>query len=107
MDGPSLLCGMVKPIGVEELVASLPPKISANKLIVRFFDERDSPMSSLRKPLQSLSLLSLMAQFGFRHATSANIHEAGTRLLQLPASNSFTEYVPSTKASGLSLQKQT
>lgn len=51
--GPSFLCGMVDPIDMPELLASLPPKPIADKLIGTFFDENDSLVPSLRKYIHS------------------------------------------------------
>lgn len=48
-DGPSFLCGIVSPIGMPELLASLPEKPVVERLIERFFDEEDFLVPSLRK----------------------------------------------------------
>jgi hypothetical protein len=48
-DGPSFLCGIVSPIGMSELLASLPGKSVIDKLLERFFDEEDFLVPSLRK----------------------------------------------------------
>ena len=49
VDGPSFLCGIVSPIGISDLLASLPTKPVADKLLAIFFDEDDSLVPSLRK----------------------------------------------------------
>jgi hypothetical protein len=49
IDGPSFLCGIVSPIEIPELLASLPAKYVADKLIARFFDDDDFLVPSLRK----------------------------------------------------------
>ncbi|PMD57147.1 uncharacterized protein K444DRAFT_535235 [Hyaloscypha bicolor E] len=43
-NGPGLLCGVVKPVGLEELLATIPPKCTTDKLIERFFDKKNSPI---------------------------------------------------------------
>ncbi|KKK12426.1 hypothetical protein AOCH_003148, partial [Aspergillus ochraceoroseus] len=49
MEGPtpSLLCGSVKLATIAELLATIPPKPTVDKLIARFFDEHRSPVPSL------------------------------------------------------------
>ncbi|KAK9368461.1 hypothetical protein V1509DRAFT_622988 [Lipomyces kononenkoae] len=47
VDGPSLLSGPVKPVGVSELLATIPAKPAADKLIARFFDDEKSPVPAL------------------------------------------------------------
>lgn len=53
-DGPSLLGGgVIKPATREELLATMPSKPAADKLIERFFDEEDSPVPTFRKNFNS------------------------------------------------------
>ncbi|KAN0108498.1 hypothetical protein V8E51_008240 [Hyaloscypha variabilis] len=44
VNGPGLLCGVVKPVGIEELLATIPPKCTTDKLIALFFDKNHSPI---------------------------------------------------------------
>ncbi|RDL36150.1 uncharacterized protein BP5553_06762 [Venustampulla echinocandica] len=51
--GPPLLYGPVKPVSFEELLASVPARPALDKLIEKFFDEKDSPVPTfhmLHKP---------------------------------------------------------
>ncbi|TVY85018.1 Equisetin cluster transcription factor eqxF [Lachnellula suecica] len=45
-DGPALLCGLLKPVGLDDLLATLPAKPAVDKLIQRFFEENNSPVPS-------------------------------------------------------------
>jgi len=45
INGPGLLCGVVQ-VGMEELLATIPPKCTTDKLIERFFDKKNSPIPS-------------------------------------------------------------
>jgi hypothetical protein len=49
VDGPSLLSGLVKPISFSEVLATLLAKPAMDKLIERFFDERESPVPAFRE----------------------------------------------------------
>jgi len=49
VSGPGLLCGTVKPVGIEELLATIPPKSAADKLIALFFDKDHSPIPIFRE----------------------------------------------------------
>lgn len=42
--GPSILCGPVKTIEMPELLATLPGKPAADKLITKFFSPSSSPI---------------------------------------------------------------
>lgn len=53
IDGPSILSGGAGPIDIPELLASLPEKSVADKLLALFFDEKDNLVPSLRKYLGS------------------------------------------------------
>ncbi|KAG9230545.1 hypothetical protein BJ875DRAFT_152352 [Amylocarpus encephaloides] len=45
-NGPPLLFSQVKPATFEEILATLPSKPAVDKILERFFDEKDSPMPS-------------------------------------------------------------
>jgi hypothetical protein len=48
VNGPGILCGVVRPVGIDELLATIPPKCSTDKLVKLFFDERESPIPTFR-----------------------------------------------------------
>ena len=79
-DGPSFLCGIVSPIGTAELLASLPAKPVADKLLAIFFDEEDSLVPSIRKnfsPSQIESCTTAELTIDLRYLAQAYILEAG------------------------------
>ncbi len=47
-DGPGILTGILQPITMEEILASLPAKPAADKLMNRFFEEENSPVPTFR-----------------------------------------------------------
>jgi hypothetical protein len=49
VDGPSLLCGLVKPVSFEELLATLPPKPALDRLLQRFFNVNGPMTPTFRK----------------------------------------------------------
>lgn len=52
IDGPSLLSGPVKPISIGELLATMPAKIAMDRLLERFFNEKESAVPSFRQYIQ-------------------------------------------------------
>ena len=56
-DAPSLICGMVRPLSREELIATIPAKPACDKLMARFFDEQNSPVPTYRVLLLARFLL--------------------------------------------------
>ncbi|TVY33408.1 Equisetin cluster transcription factor [Lachnellula subtilissima] len=44
IDGPFLLSGIVKPVSFSEILATLPAKSAVDKLILRFFDDKECPV---------------------------------------------------------------
>jgi hypothetical protein len=59
INGPGLLCGVIKPVGMEELLATIPPKCTTDKLIRLFFDKKESPIPTFRRFSISLLLISV------------------------------------------------
>lgn len=78
--GPSFLCGMVNTIGLPELLASLPPKHVADKLIRTFFDENDSLVPSLRTRIFTAIYDRLIMNLTIcnRYFAQAYFYETGT-----------------------------
>jgi hypothetical protein len=56
VNGPGLLCGVVKPVGIEELLATIPPKCTTDKLIALFFDKNHSPIPTFRACFKILTI---------------------------------------------------
>lgn len=54
VDGPTLLCGQVKPVEMSELLATLPPMSQVDELIEEFFDYHKSSNPTVRKLHQRL-----------------------------------------------------
>lgn len=50
--GPSLFCGIVPQISMHGILASLPPKPACDKLMGRFWNERNSVMPTFREYLE-------------------------------------------------------
>lgn len=57
-EGPSLFCGIVQPIGMSEILASLPSKPACDRLMVRFWDEENSPVPTFSMHFQVQATIS-------------------------------------------------
>ena len=79
------MSGVIKPVGIDELLATIPPKCTTDKLVKTFFDKQDSPIPTFR--WFPISLVQMKFLTFRRRLARAYIHAAIREALGRPFKN--------------------